>query len=222
MAPISKSKMGRGLKLAGIVTAALVGLLAGASYLNHESPSYRQETKVATGPIAPYGIPRPAFQGVVDSPVSTKSISLDLLGTLDAARLAMVHGHLSDARARLAMLPAGQDQRIDIRQITNELVQRELARDAALGLARTCEKAGDIPCVLRSAGDALASDVSDSEAREMLLRAVAQTGLTPGVRVNASRPVDPPKVTHRRSSERLNLRRESQALANNNDIYAKH
>ena len=57
MAPISKRKMGRCLKLAGIVTVALVGLLTGASYLNHESPSYRRETQLATGPIAPYDIP---------------------------------------------------------------------------------------------------------------------------------------------------------------------
>jgi hypothetical protein len=210
------------LKLAGIVTLGLIGLLAGASYFNHGSSSYLHETKLATEPIAPNGIPPPGLQGVADSPVSTNRMSLDLLGNLDAARSAMVRGELSAARARLAMLPSGQDQRIDVRQITNELIQRELARDAALGLARACDKAGDMPCVLRAAGDALASDVSDSEAREMLLRAVARTGLTPGVGVNANRPVDPPKVTHRRSSHSLHLRRQPQSLANNTDVYAKH
>lgn len=101
----------------------------------------------------------------------------------------------------LALLPLGQEQRTDVRQVTDQLSQRERERDAALGLARACKKAGE-----RAAGDALASDVSDSEAREMLLRAVAQTGSTPVASISTNQRADPPSVTHRRVPQRHNVR----------------
>jgi hypothetical protein len=222
---------GRKLKRAGI-GAALVALLAGGLYLTFGSTSGRGDSELVAEPVAQNSIPRLAPDPLIDTPFGVKSASLDLAGTVDAARLAMLRGELRDARTRLAMLPASESKRADVRRITNELIQRELARDAAIGLARACEKAGDTPCVLRAAGDALASDVSDSEARDMLLRAVAQTGVpaagpaiiapAAGVGVAASRRVDTSRlVARRRATERLTFRRETQSFANFSDIYAR-
>lgn len=227
----ASSESGRTLWRAGI-GAALVALLAGGLYIAFGPVSGRGDSELAAEPVAQNSIPRLAPDPLIDVPFGPKTASLDLTGTIDAARLAMLRGELRDARTRLAMLPASESKRGDVRQITNELIQRELARDAAIGLARACEKAGDTPCVLRAAGDALASDVSDSEARDMLLRAVAQTG-TPangpaiiapaaGVSVTASRRTDTQRfIARRRATERLTFRRETQSFANINDIYAK-
>lgn len=220
MDPVSKGQAGRRLKITGVALIALIGLIVGAWYLNHGSPSYNHEAKPVAAALA-NSLPELARQGDINSPVSAKSTSLDLMGTIDAARSAMVQGELSAARKQLAMLPSGQDQRSDVRRITDELIQREHERDSAMGLARACEKAGDMPCVLRSAGDALASDVSNSEAREMLLRAVTRTGVTQVAGVNVEQRADPPMVTHRRAPERRKVRRETPVFANDNDIYAK-
>jgi hypothetical protein len=221
MSPASKGQAGRYRKLAGIGLIALIGLVAGASYLNHGSPSYNHEAKPVTGVLVANSLPELGRQGDIHSPVSAKSTSFDLMGSIEAARSAMVRGELNAARKQLAMLPSSQDQRSDVRRIADELKQREHERDSALGLARACEKARDMPCVLRSAGDALASDVSNSEAREILLRAVTQTGVTQVAAVNTDQRADPPIVTHRRAPERRKVRREMQVFANDNDIYAK-
>jgi hypothetical protein len=213
------------------IGAVLAVLLAGGLYLAFGPTPGRGDSELAADPVALDSIPHIAPDRLIDAPFSTKTASLDVADTLDAARLAMLRGELRDARTRLALLPAGESKRGDVRQITNELIQRELARDAAIGLARACEKAGDTPCVLRAAGDALASDVSDSEARDMLLRAVAQTG-TPagepaiiapaaGVSVTASRRADTSRlIARRRATERLTFRRENQ-FANISDLYSK-
>jgi hypothetical protein len=217
----SKGQAGRRLKLAGAALIALIGLVAGASYLNHGSSPYNQEAKPVTAALAT-SLPEPALQGKINSPISAKNTSLDVMGTIDAARSAMVRGELNTARRQLAMLPSSQDQRSDVRRIADELNQREHERDSALGLARACEKARDMPCVLRSAGDALASDVSNSEARDMLLRAVTQSGVNQVAAVRTSERADPPLVTHRRSPERHKVRHGLQMFANESEIYSKH
>jgi uncharacterized protein HemY len=163
-----------------------------------------------------------AQPGSIIAPVKAKNASIDVMGTIDGVRSAMVRGELNTARQQLAMLPPGEDQRADVQRITTELVQREHARDSALGLARACEKAGDVPCVLRSAGDALASDVSDSEARDMLLRAVTETGANQVTAVKINQGGDSPIVTHRQAVEKRKIRREPRILANDNDTYGKH
>lgn len=220
-APDSEGQAGRRLKLAGVALIALVGLVAGASYLNHGSSPYNRETKPVAAALA-NGLPAPALPDKIDSPVGARNTSLDLMGTIDAARSAMVRGELNAARKQLAMLPSSQDQRSDVRRIADELNQREHERDSALGLARACEKAHDMPCVLRSAGDALASDVSNSEARDMLLRAVTQSGVNQVAAVSTNERADPAIATHRRSPERHKVRRESQMVANESEIYSKH
>ena len=162
-----------------------------------------------------------AVNAPVSAPVTPRPTSIDSMAAIDAMRSAMVRGELNAARQQLSMLPPTEDRRTDVRRINDELVQREHARDSALGLARACEKAGDVPCVLRSAGDALASDVSDSEARAMLLRAVTQSGANQVTAVKVNQRVDAPTVTHRKVTDKRRVRRVRQILANN-VVYGKH
>lgn len=221
----SQSQSHRRVKFAGAAVIALTALIAGASYLysgsahdNHDN----QEAKPGTGPLAESGLAVAGQSGSINVPVTAKHASIDVMGTIDAVRSAMVRGELNIARQQLAMLPQGEDQRADVQRITDELVQREHARDSALGLARACEQAGDVPCVLRSAGDALASDISNSEARDMLLRAVTETGSTQATAMKVNQRGDSPIVAHRQSFEKRKIRREPQIAANDNDIYGKH
>jgi hypothetical protein len=217
----SNGQPGRRVKLAGGALIALIGLVAGVSYLHHGSSPYNRQAKPVAAALAT-SLPEPALRDKINSPVSAKNASLDVMGTIDAARSAMVRGELNAARRQLAMLPSSQDQRSDVRRITDELNQREQERDSALVLARACERARDMPCVLRSAGDALASDVSNSEARDMLLRAVAQSGVNQAAAVSTSERAAPAIVTYRRSPERHKVRRRLQMFANENEIYSKH
>jgi hypothetical protein len=215
-----QNQSSRRIKLAGAALIALTALIAGALYLY--DGSVHNKAKPETGPLTENGLAVAAQPGSINAPVKAKNASIDVMGTIDGVRSAMVRGELNTARQQLTMLPPGEDQRADVQRITNELVQREHARDSALGLARACEKAGDVPCVLRSAGDALASDVSDSEARGMLLRAVTETGANQVTAVKINQGGDSPIVTHRQALEKRKIRRESRIFANDNDTYGKH
>jgi hypothetical protein len=221
----SQSRPGRRIKLTTAALVALTALIAGASYLYNGSGHSNldnHEAKPGTMPLAENTVAVAAQSGSIDAPVTAKTAPIGVTGTIDAVRSAMVRGELNTARQQLAMLPPGEAQRADVRRISDELVQHEHARDWALGLARACEKAGDVPCVLRSAGDALASDVSDSEARGMLLRAVTQSGANQTAAVKVDQPVDASNVAHRQVSERRRIRRERQMVASNNVVYGKH
>ena len=220
-----QNQSSRRIKLAGAAFITLTALIAGASYLyNGSAPNNldNREAKPGTGPLAENGFVAAAQPGSINAPAGAKNTSFDAMRTVDAVRSAMVRGELNTARQQLAMLPPGGTQRADVRRITDELVQREHARDSALGLAQACEKAGDVPCVLRSAGDALASDVSDSEAREMLLRAVTQSGANQVTAVKVNQLGDASIVTHRQISEKRRIRRDRQIAANDNVVYGKH
>ncbi len=224
----SRSPPGRRIKLTAaalVALTALIALIAGASYLyNGTGHSNRDnhEATPGTESLAENTVAVAAQSGSIDAPVTAKIASIGVTGTIDAVRSAMVRGELNTARQQLAMLAPGEAQQADVQRITDELVQHEHARDWALGLARACEKAGDVPCVLRSAGDALASDVSDTEARGMLLRAVTLSGANQATAVKVNQPVDAPNVVHRKVSEKRRIRRERQILANNNVVYGKH
>ncbi|WP_158935801.1 hypothetical protein [Burkholderia sp. S171] len=218
----SRSLSSRRIKFAGAALITLTALIAGAAYLYDGSAPNNSEVKAGSGPIAENGLVVAAQPGSINAPVTAKNTSIDAMRTVDAVQSAMVRGELNTARQQLAMLPPGADQRADVRRINNELVQRERARDSALGLARACEQAGDVPCVLRSAGDALASDISDSEARVMLLRAVTQSGANQVMAVKVNQVGDSPIATHRQAHEKHKLRRGPQIVANNNDVYGKH
>jgi hypothetical protein len=211
----------RNIKLAGAALIVLCALAAGASRIYYGS-SYGKEANPGAAPLAQNELPEAAQPGGIDAPASAKKTSIDVMGTIDAARSAMVRGELDAAREQLAMLPPDENQRSDVQRITDELIQREHARDSALGLARACEKAGDVPCVLRSAGDALASDISNSEARAMLLHAVTQTGASEVTGIRVDQRIDPTIARHRQVSEKSNVRHTQKFFANNNDIYSKH
>jgi hypothetical protein len=221
----AQSQSSRRIKFTGAALIMLTALIAGAAYLfyasGHDNDALH-EAKSGSAPLAEKDLTEIAQPGSINAPLTAKNASIDVMGTIDAVRSAMVRGELNTARQQLAMLPPGEDQRADVQRITNELVQREHARDSALGLARACEKAGDVPCVLRSAGDALASDVSDSEARAMLLHAVTETGANQVTAVKVNQRGDSPIVTHRQPLEKHRIRRGPQIFANDNDIYGKH
>lgn len=216
------SESGRRIKLTAAALIALTALIAGASYLYSVSPDGKHEATPVARPLAENSGAVTPQTGAGNAPVTARPASIDSMASIDAIRSAMVRGELNTARQQLAMLAPGEDQQADVRRITDELVQREHARNAALGLARSCEKAGDVACVLRSAGDALASDISNSEARGMLLRAVTQSDANPATAVKVNQQVGAPTVTHRKVTEKRRNRRERQILANNNVVYGKH
>ena len=218
----SSREPGRRIKLAAAALIALTALIAGASYLYSVSSDGKNEATPVARPLAENSGAVIAQTGTINAPVTARLTSIDSMAAIDAIRSAMVQGELKTARQQLAMLPPAEDQRTDVRRINDELVQREHARDSALDLARACEKTGDVPCVLRSAGDALASDVSDSEARAMLLRAVTQSGANQATALTINQAVDASNVAHRQVSEKRRIRHERQILANNNAAYGKH
>jgi hypothetical protein len=226
---IAQRQSSRRIKFTAAALIAMAALIAGASYLyygsgNDTAPGNGtlRDAKSVTGPLAENDPAETAQRASIDAPLAVKNASTDVTGIINAVRSAMVRGELNTARKQLAMLPPGVDQRADVQRITFELVQREHARDSALGLARACEKAGDVPCVLRSAGDALASDVSDSDARAMLLRAVTQSGANQVIAVKVNQRSDSANLTHRQPLEKRRIRRGQQVFANNNEIYGKH
>lgn len=218
----SSSEPGRQIKLAVGAVMALIALIAGASYWYSASSDGKRGTTPVTRPLAENSGAVIAQTGTVNAPVIARPTSTDSVAAISAMRSAMVRGELDTARRQFAMLPPAEDQRPDVRRLNDELVQREHARDSALGLARACEQAGDVPCVLRSAGDALASDVSDSEARAMLLRAVTQSSATQVTAVKPNQRVDAPAAVHRTVTEKRRVTRDRQILANNNAVYGKH
>ncbi|WP_321799103.1 zinc ribbon domain-containing protein [Caballeronia sp. J97] len=95
---------------------------------------------------------------------------------LQDARLALDQHDLATARARLKVLPAQQQARDDYETLKDELVKREAQRDAALQLARACERTSAWACVQQNAGEALALDGSNIESQAMLERVISHAG----------------------------------------------
>ncbi|MFT4432951.1 hypothetical protein ACMX25_06110 [Caballeronia sp. 15715] len=222
---IAQSRSNKRIKFTGAALVVLVAMIAGASYLYYGSADNDapQEAKSVSGPLAETNNVTAAAQPAsINAPLTANNALNDVARIIDAVRSAMVRGELNTARQQLTLLRPGADQRADVQRITFELAQREHARDSAVGLARACEKAGDVPCVLRSAGDALASDVTDSEARAMLLRAVTQSGANQVTAVKVNQRSDAANMTHRQPLEKHRIRRSPQVFANNNEIYGKH
>jgi hypothetical protein len=96
--------------------------------------------------------------------------------TLQGVRIALEQHDLATARARLRVLPAQQQARADYETLKDELVKRESQRDAALQLARACERTSAWACVQQNAGEALALDGSNMESQAMLERVVSHAG----------------------------------------------
>ncbi|MCG7399925.1 MULTISPECIES: zinc ribbon domain-containing protein [Caballeronia] len=95
---------------------------------------------------------------------------------LQDVRVALDQHDLATARARLKMLPPQQQARADYESLKDELVKREAQRDAALQLARACERTSAWACVQQNAGEALALDGSNIESQAMLERVISHAG----------------------------------------------
>ncbi|SAK88894.1 hypothetical protein AWB77_04833 [Caballeronia fortuita] len=95
---------------------------------------------------------------------------------LQDARIALDQHDLATARARLKVLPAQQQTRAEYESLKDELVKREAQREAALQLARACERTSAWACVQQNAGEALALDGSNIESQVMLERVISHAG----------------------------------------------
>ncbi|MDR5818185.1 zinc ribbon domain-containing protein [Caballeronia sp. LZ033] len=95
---------------------------------------------------------------------------------LSSVRTALDQHDLGAARARLKALPAQQQAREEYETLKDELVKRELQRDAALQLARACERTSAWACVQQNAGEALALDGGNVESQAMLEHVISHAG----------------------------------------------
>ncbi|SAL82052.1 hypothetical protein AWB74_06139 [Caballeronia arvi] len=95
---------------------------------------------------------------------------------LQDVRFALDQHDLASARALMRVLPAQQQARADYESLKDELVKRESQRDAALQLARACERTSAWACVQQNAGEALALDGSNIESQAMLERVISHAG----------------------------------------------
>ncbi|KND58006.1 hypothetical protein BSCH_02317 [Candidatus Paraburkholderia schumanniana] len=107
-------------------------------------------------------------------PADTRSLAPG--DALHGVRVALDQHDLASARARLKALPAQQQSRPEYESLKDELVKRELQRDAALQLARACERTSAWACVQQNAGEALALDGSNTESQAMLERVISHAG----------------------------------------------
>lgn len=95
---------------------------------------------------------------------------------LQDIRAALDRRDLTTARARMKALPAQQQTRPEFDALKDELSNRELQRDAALQLARACERTSAWACVQQNAAEALALDGSNGESQAMLERVITHAG----------------------------------------------
>ncbi|SAK63196.1 hypothetical protein AWB80_02837 [Caballeronia pedi] len=95
---------------------------------------------------------------------------------LQGVRAALDEHDLATARARLRVFPTQQQGRAEYETLKDELVKRESQRDAALQLARACERTSAWACVQQNAGEALALDGSNIESQAMLERVISHAG----------------------------------------------
>ncbi|MDR5775322.1 MULTISPECIES: zinc ribbon domain-containing protein [unclassified Caballeronia] len=114
--------------------------------------------------------------------------------TLRSVRLALDQHDLTLARARLKTVPASLQTRPDYDSMKEELAKRELQRDAALQLARACERTSAWSCVQQNAGEALAIDGGNGESQAMLERVISHAGWMVATPAGAKKPL-PSAVT---------------------------
>ncbi|SPB12832.1 hypothetical protein NOV72_00137 [Caballeronia novacaledonica] len=112
----------------------------------------------------------------VEHRVPAETRALGTSDTLQGVRVALDQHDLATARARLKVLPSQQQARAEYEVLKDELLKRESQRDAALQLARACERTSAWACVQQNAGEALALDGSNMESQAMLERVVSHAG----------------------------------------------
>ncbi|SAL63830.1 hypothetical protein AWB67_03354 [Caballeronia terrestris] len=179
-----------------IAAVCTIGLLAGGvAYLMHDStdeePAAPSTQHSASGSIdsksggyvqsdsPPVSLP-PAVAAAIDKVVPTENRPLSTGDAVLAARGAMEQHDLMAARTRLKGISPSLQSRPDVQRLKDELAQHELERDAALQLARACEKTSAWACVQQNAGEALAIDGSNTESQAMLERVISHAGWLAG------------------------------------------
>ncbi|SAK64201.1 hypothetical protein AWB79_03090 [Caballeronia hypogeia] len=182
-----------------IATACALVLAAGAAFYLHQGNPDDEEPEVAsstehsvsgaidsklnaltrgatsTGNAA--GAPaKPGAPAIAERRAAPDTHALPPGDPLQGVRTALDRHDLNAARARLKAQPAQQQTRAEYEALKDELVKRELARDAALQLARACERTSAWACVQQNAGEALALDGSNTESQGMLERVISHAG----------------------------------------------
>jgi hypothetical protein len=164
--PASAAPLEGHSKQNGIICITLACIFASALCLRLPATYLSQHTHIFPG----------AKASVIAMHTGNDNAARNDSALIDAARSAMLRGDLGAARRHLALLSTKELHDLNVEQLTAQLTQRENARDAALARARVCEKSVDSLCLIHAAAEALASDIANSEAREILLRAAASAG----------------------------------------------
>ncbi|MDR5753702.1 MULTISPECIES: zinc ribbon domain-containing protein [unclassified Caballeronia] len=176
---------------------ALALLAGGTAYLLHDgsaddedAPPSTQHSASGTIDAKPGGrtqtgaLPAtttaPSVSAAIERRPSADDRPMSIGDTVLAARRAMEQHDLSAARNRLKSIATAQQSRPDVQRLKDDLAQRELERDAALQLARACEKTSAWACVQQNAGEALALDGSNTESQAMLERVITHAGWLAG------------------------------------------
>lgn len=100
----------------------------------------------------------------------------DIARNVAMARANLDKNNLGPARRSIMAALAEQPGNGDALEMQAELVAREQERDALLGYARLCARQADWVCAWHNAGHALTIDASNSEAHDMISRAMAEQG----------------------------------------------
>ncbi len=125
--------------------------------------------------------PPPVPIAAVDTSIADVSPPADVNATRVAkmvagVRYALKRGDLTDARDRLAKLPASLQTNPEARPLVADLNRRERERDASLQRARWCEEGKDWSCVAQNAAHVQTLDTGNVESRVMLSNAVIKLG----------------------------------------------
>ncbi|BAN25677.1 putative uncharacterized protein [Caballeronia insecticola] len=175
-----------------VASACGLALIAGAAFylqlgdsdsesMSSDDHSVSGAIDAKTGPLARGAVEAPSTSAAPAAPVTDRRSQADTRtlapgDVLRGVRVALDQHDLGAARARLKALPAQQQTRAEYEPLKDELVKRELQRDAALQLARACERTSAWACVQQNAGEALALDGSNVESQAMLERVISHAG----------------------------------------------
>ena len=96
-----------------------------------------------------------------------------------AARAALAHNNLADAKAAVADAMSLDPNNDDTKQLQGDIREQEARRNAALNVANTCAKDKLWSCVRDNAAKALSIDVSSVDAQALLERVILSTGWKP-------------------------------------------
>lgn len=98
----------------------------------------------------------------------------DAARNIAIARVNLDKNNLGPARRSIMAALAEQPGNGEALEMQAELASREQQRDSLMGYARLCAREADWVCAWHNAGHALTIDASNSEARDMLSRAMVE------------------------------------------------